>query len=98
VTASADADLRLDGNAAAGLLDQLFAFEITAAVATCNGCGQETAVGALDVYDQQMGAVLRCPGCDGLMICATRIRGVWRVNLSGLRMLRVAAEPLTPTG
>jgi hypothetical protein len=90
--ADTDADLRLDGNAAAGLLDQLFTFEITAAVATCNGCGHETAVGALDVYDQQMGAVLRCPGCDGLMLSATRIRGVWRVDLSGLRMLRVEAE------
>jgi hypothetical protein len=89
----ADANLRLDGNAAAGVLDQLFAFEITAAVATCNGCGRETAVGALDLYDQQMGAVLRCPGCDALMICATRIRGVWRVDLSGLRMLRVDAAP-----
>ena len=72
MTARADAnsaaDLRLDGNAAAGLLDQLFAFEITTAVATCDGCGRATAFGALDFYDQQMGAVLRCPGCDGLMI------------------------------
>jgi hypothetical protein len=95
VTAAADAaaDLRLDGNAAAGLLDQLFAFEITTAVATCIGCGHESAVGALDLYDQQMGVVLRCPGCAGLMICATRILGVWRVDLSGLRMLRVEAEP-----
>ena len=93
VSPDIDADLRLDGNAAAGVLDQVFAFEITAAVATCNGCGHETAVGALDAYDQQMGAVLRCPGCNGLMICATRIRGVWRVDLSGLRMLRVDAEP-----
>jgi hypothetical protein len=88
-----DGELRLDGNAAAGLLDQLFAFEITTAAATCVGCGRETAIGALDVYDRQMGAVLRCPGCDGLMICATRIRGVWRVDFSGLRMLRVQGEP-----
>jgi len=85
----ADADLRLDGNAAAGVLDQLFAFEITAAVATCNGCGHETAVGALDVYDQQMGAVLRCPGCDQMMLVATKLRGVIRLDMRGVRVLQV---------
>jgi uncharacterized protein DUF6510 len=33
-------ELRLDGNAAAGLLDQIFAFEVTSAAATCDGCGK----------------------------------------------------------
>jgi uncharacterized protein DUF6510 len=84
-----DAELRVDGNAAAGLLDQLFAFEITSAMATCDGCGRETAVGALDVYDLEMGAVLRCPACDGVMLRATRIRRVWRLEMRGVRVLRV---------
>ena len=31
--------LRLDGNAAAGLLGEVFAGEVTTAVGTCDGCG-----------------------------------------------------------
>ena len=34
-----DNDLRLDGNAAGGLLNEIFPFEMTAAEATCAGCG-----------------------------------------------------------
>jgi hypothetical protein len=86
-----DAELRMDGNAAAGLLDQLFRFEITVAVATCDGCARETPVGALDGYDLAMGVVLRCPGCDRLMIAATRLDGVWRLDLRGVRQLRLGA-------
>jgi hypothetical protein len=86
-----DATLRVDGNAVAGLLDQLFRFEITSAMATCDGCGRETAVGALDVYDLDMGAVLRCPACDRVMMRATQIRAVWRVEMRGVRLLRAGA-------
>ena len=90
---TADADLRVDGNAAAGFLDQLFTFEITTAVATCDGCTLETPIGALDGYDMAMGAVLRCPGCQLVMVAATRLRGVWRLDLRGVRRLRLAAAP-----
>ncbi len=88
-----DADLRVDGNAAAGFLDQLFTFEITAAVVTCDGCGRDTPIGALHVYDLEMGAVLRCPSCDHLMISATRLREIWRVDLRGVRQLRFVPMP-----
>jgi hypothetical protein len=88
-----DADLRVDGNAAAGFLDQLFRFEVTAAVVMCDGCALETPIGALDGYDLAMGVVLRCPGCDHLMIAATRLRGVWRLDVRGVRQLRLAAPP-----
>jgi hypothetical protein len=32
--------LRLDGDAAAGILSELFVPDITAALATCAGCGE----------------------------------------------------------
>ena len=87
-----DEELRTDGNAAAGLLEQVFAFEVTTAMATCDGCGQTTPLGALDLYDQEMGAILRCPGCGGLMIAVTRLEGVARLDLRGVRLLRVAPD------
>ena len=55
--------LMLDGNSVAGLLQEIFAVEMTTAAGTCNGCGAVEAVGAVRVY-QGAGIVLRCPHCD----------------------------------
>lgn len=86
-------ELRLDGNAAAGTLGALFSFEITTATATCDGCGGASPVGALALYGQQVGAVLRCPDCDHVLIVLTRPRGEWCLDLRGVRTLRIAASP-----
>jgi hypothetical protein len=86
-------ELRLDGNAAAGSLGELLAFDVTTAIAVCDGCGSSSPVGALLLYDQAMGTVLRCPGCAHLMLCATQIRGVVRLDLRGTRSLRVDLGP-----
>ena len=88
-----DADLRVDGNAAAGFLDELFTFEVTDAIVTCDGCSREMPIGALHVYDLEMGAILRCPSCDHLMISVTRLRGVSRLDLRGVRQLRFSPSP-----
>ena len=55
-----DNDLRLDGNAAGGLLNEVFPFEMTAAATTCSGCGAIKPVGELMLYAHGMGAILRC--------------------------------------
>src|SRR5205085_9732839 len=54
-------DLRLDGNAAAGVLAEIFAVEMTAAIGTCAHCGAANPIGAVQVYAQAPGTVLRCP-------------------------------------
>lgn len=84
-------DMRLDGNAAAGLLGAIFAFEATTAITVCDGCGRASAVGTLALYGQEVGAVLRCPGCDHVLIVVTRPHGDWCVDLRGVRSLRIAA-------
>ena len=56
-----DAEQRLDGNAAAGLLREVFAVELTAAIAVCGGCGRHSVVAELMLYGGALGAVLRCP-------------------------------------
>ena len=63
---------RLDGNAAAGLLSEIFAPDLTAGRAKCAGCGTTRAVGALHVYSHGMGMVVRCPGCDGVVLRVAR--------------------------
>jgi hypothetical protein len=81
--------LRLDGNAAAGLLGEVFAGEVTTAVGTCDGCGSVDAVGAVHVY-MAAGTVLRCPHCDAVVMkVVTDGQRIW-IDVRGLRTLELA--------
>ncbi|MFL5759720.1 MAG: DUF6510 family protein [Thermomicrobiales bacterium] len=86
-----DADLRLDGNAAAGLLTELFTFDMTTAQGVCSGCGNTFPVGTLATYGHTMGMILRCPGCDTAMIRVTHVRSGYFLDLRGTNVLRVTA-------
>jgi hypothetical protein len=88
-------DLRLDGNAAGGALHELFAEEMTAALATCAGCGRTSAIGALLEYGHAMGVVLRCPACETAVLRLARTPGWLRVDFTGVSFLRV---PESSTG
>ena len=83
-------EMRLDGNAAAGTLAELFARDITSALATCAECGRETPVGSLLGYGQAMGVVLRCNGCEAAMLRLVQTPGALRLDPSGVSMLVVS--------
>jgi Family of unknown function (DUF6510) len=88
--------LRLDGNAAAGILSELFVPDLTAARATCAGCGTTRPVGALVVYAHGMGTVVRCPSCDAVVLCVTRTATqVWLDPTGVRRIMMAAAAPPT---
>jgi hypothetical protein len=87
-----DNDLRLDGNAAGGLLNEVFPFEMTAATTTCAGCGAIKPIGELMLYMHGMGAILRCAGCDVALIRITSIRGSYRLDMSGMSCLQIDAD------
>jgi Family of unknown function (DUF6510) len=80
-------ELRLDGNAVAGLLSEVFSVEATSAVLTCAGCGTSGAVGGVHVYLHAPGTVLRCPACDGVLMRFARTPSGLRADLRGVRML-----------
>ena len=80
----------LDGNAAAGLLREVFAVEMTVATAVCEGCGREAAVAELTLYGGALGAVLRCPGCDLAMIRLAATPAGCRLDMRGVALLRFA--------
>jgi hypothetical protein len=82
-------ELRLDGNAAGGVLRELFAQDVTAALGTCAGCGTTGAVGALLEYGHGMGTILRCPQCDATVLRIVRASGQLRVDLSGVLFLTI---------
>ena len=60
-------DLTLDGNAVAGLLEEVFGADMTTADGECAHCGSANAVGALRAYTRAPGVVLRCPACGGVI-------------------------------
>jgi Family of unknown function (DUF6510) len=57
--------LHTDGNAIAGVLQEIFAAEVTAAGRLCQSCGLDSQIGAHRLY-RGAGLVLRCPGCGDL--------------------------------
>jgi hypothetical protein len=83
--------LWLDGNALGGLLQELFATELTDAPHGCASCGAVRAIGAHRLY-RGAGQVLRCPVCSdiALVVVATaedrhivHMTGTWRLEMSG---------------
>jgi hypothetical protein len=83
--------LPLDGNAAGGLLRELFALDVTAAEITCGGCGTVAPIGAIRVYGGTMGAVLRCAHCDTAVLRIAHTPAGLSLDMRGARRLFVAA-------
>jgi len=83
---------KLDGNAAAGTLQEIFPFEMTLVQATCTGCGTTSALGATAVYMHGMGTVVRCPSCDTVLIRVARTKGRYWLDMRGVRVLQIGAE------
>jgi Family of unknown function (DUF6510) len=84
-----ETDLRLDGNALAGPLAELFGFEMTVCRGRCVGCGATNQLGALLVYAHGMGAVACCPGCGRHQLRMARGQGRWWLDLRGLAWLEL---------
>jgi hypothetical protein len=85
-----DASLALDGNAAAGLLGELFAFDVTTARLTCDGCGTLSEVATARVYGGTMGAIFRCVHCDLVVIRLTKTPAGYFLDMQGARHIVVA--------
>ncbi|TMC47653.1 MAG: hypothetical protein E6J14_14900 [Chloroflexi bacterium] len=84
-----ETQLRLDGNAAAGLLQEVFVHELTSARGACASCGAVAEVGAqhLYMYPQSPGAVLRCSACASVLLVLVQGGGHLRLALPGFMWL-----------
>src|SRR5829696_7315109 len=67
-TTDINRELMLDANATAGLLYELFGAEMTASPTECAHCGKEGEIGTLLAFSQGPGIVLRCSGCENVVI------------------------------
>jgi hypothetical protein len=84
---------RLDGNAAAGVLSEIFVPDLTAARATCAYCGAIRALGTLLVYAHRMGPVLRCPECGTVVLRVARVQNQLWLDLTGACLVVMPEAP-----
>ena len=61
-------ELMLDANATAGVLYEIFGVEMTAEPTECANCGKEEEIGTLLAFTQGPGIVLRCSGCESVIL------------------------------
>jgi hypothetical protein len=92
-----ETQLRLDGNAAAGMLREVFAYDLSAARGACASCGAIGQIGSqhLYMYPLSPGAVLRCQSCQGILMVFVSAGGHYRLGMQGLKWLEIrdADEP-----
>ena len=85
-----DRALMLDGNAAGGLLQDIFAAEMTASPTECAHCGREGELGTLLAFTQAPGVVLRCPTCAQVVLRIVQTPGAIYLDARGAVYLRLA--------
>lgn len=83
----------LDGNAAAGILSEVFAVELTAAVARCAGCDRLASLADAVTYLQAPGAVLRCRGCESVLVRVVVAPDRRWLDLGGVAVLELTTAP-----
>jgi len=83
-------DRVLDGNAAGGVMLELFGAEMTAVPSVCANCGARELLASTDVYVQAPGIVVRCRHCEGVLVRIVRGRDRTWLDVSGLGSLELA--------
>jgi hypothetical protein len=86
-----ETQLRLDGNAAAGMLREVFVRDLSAARGACASCGAIAQMGSqfLYMYPLSPGAVLRCRSCESILMVFVHAGGRYRFGMKGLTWLEI---------
>lgn len=80
----------LDGNAAAGVLAEVFRADMTSAMGECAGCGRRAPLADDAVFGGELGWVLRCVGCGAVLLRLVRAEGRAWLDLSGLTVVQLS--------
>lgn len=79
----------VDGNAAAGVLSELFRFDMTSASGRCAGCGDLSVLARGLVWETPMGVVLRCGHCGDVLVTIVERDGTCWIDLRGVTGLHI---------
>ena len=80
----------LDGNAAAGILSEVFTGDVTRMLAECGGCGSVAPLAEAVVEIDETAAIVRCRGCTHTLVTVLRTGADVRVVMGALRELVVS--------
>ncbi len=80
---------RLDGNAAAGQLGELFAFDVTIARTKCARCRDTRPLAELHAYLQAAGTILCCATCEAVQVRVVRSPDRAWLDLRGVEVLEI---------
>jgi hypothetical protein len=94
-----ETQLRLDGNAAAGILREVFVHELSAARGECASCGAIAQMGSqhLYMYPLSPGAVLRCNTCQEVLMVFVHTGERYRLGMRGLTWVEMLDSVEAPT-
>jgi hypothetical protein len=92
-----ETQLKLDGNAMAGVLQELFVDDVTTARGACASCGSVADVGQqhLYMYPLSPGAVLRCATCENVLVVVVHATERVRFTLRGLAWLEIPSTAVS---
>jgi NAD-dependent SIR2 family protein deacetylase len=88
----------LDGNAAAGDLNAIFAMEVTIAKAQCAHCGAIKRFAEAHLYMQAPGVVARCAVCEHVILRFVKVRQRAFLDLRGMTCLILDTSQLEACG
>ena len=83
-------ELMLDANATAGLLQEIFGVEMTAAPTECAHCGNENEIATLLAFTHGPGIVLRCSTCENVVLRIVQTPEAIFLDARGAVYLRLA--------
>lgn len=95
-----ESQLRLDGNAAAGMLQEVFVHDLSGARGACASCGAVAQMGSQHLYMNPLspGAVLRCSTCQEILLVFVHAGGRYRLGLRGISWLEIQDSVGAATG
>ena len=77
----------VDGNALAGVLSELFRFDVTMARMRCASCGDLAVLARAMVYGGEQGLVVRCGACGDALMVVVPMGDRTRIQLRGAAWL-----------
>jgi len=89
-TTDINRELMLDANATAGLLFEIFGTDMTASPTECAHCGKEGEMGTLLAFTRGPGIILRCSGCENVLIRIVQTPEAIYLDARGAVYLRLA--------
>ena len=89
-------ELMLDANATAGVLHEIFGVEMTAEPTECANCGKEGEMGTLLAFTQGPGIVLRCSGCESVVLRIVQTPEAIYLDARGAVYLRLTTHKPLP--